>query len=141
VFTTKLRLNVWAVLALAMLLQLGTAVCAEPLPPNAPVGGKPAKPKRGEVLKLEGNMITAMPYLPPMDNQRSEPKTYVINDATRISIGRLTGERTTPAGGQEKSFKAEPGTRDDLRVGQQVRIDADGDRALRILIFPESASP
>src|SRR4051812_14220119 len=119
---TRLPLNLLAVLILAMLLHLTPALYAEPLPPNAAAASKPARPKRGEVLKLEGNRITAMPYLPPMDNQRSEPTTYVINDATRISIGRLTGGDTTPSGGQVRSFKAEPGSRDDLRVGQQVRI-------------------
>lgn len=78
-----------------------------------------------------------MPYLPPMDNQRSKPQTYVVNEGTRISIGRLTAERPSPSGGVVQSFKAERARREDLKVGQQVRIEADGDRALRILILAE----
>src|SRR4051794_14684312 len=103
-------LNRWAVPTLAtlvMLLQLTPVVYAEPAAPDAPAAVKPAKPKRGEVLKLEGNRITAMPFLPPMDNQRSEPRTYLISDATRISIGRLTGEGTAPSGGKTQSFAAQ----------------------------------
>jgi hypothetical protein len=129
------------VLLLALLVSSAPAIAADTTPPNVPPAANPVKPRRGEVLKLEGNSITAMPYLPPMDNGRSEPRTYLIDEETRITVGKLTDERPTPSGGVKETFKAEPGSREDLRVGQLVRIEAEGNRARRIIILSGPAEP
>ena len=128
-------------LILALLLPSAIVVPSEAPATKPPATTRSVRPRQGEVLRLQKDSITAMPLLPPRNNERSEPATYALDDKTRVLIGRLTSESTSPSGQRVQSIKIEPGTRDDLKVGRRVRIKADGDRAVEITIFPDPPEP
>lgn len=102
------------------------------------VAARATQPKRGEVLRLDRDSITAMPFEAPLNHQRSEPVTFALDGGTHVVVGRVTAESMTDSGQWVQSFKTEPGKREDLKVGQRVRIRAEDGRAVEITIFPDA---
>jgi hypothetical protein len=100
---------------------------------------KPVGPKRGEVLALTRDSITAMPYLPAMatDREGPKPETYAIDADTRVRLSEVTSERTNEQGQVVRSIALVDGTLDDLKVGQLVRIRGEEGRAVVIEVLPD----
>jgi hypothetical protein len=120
----------------ALLAAIATTVQAA-----TPATTQAAKPRRGEILRIEKDTITVMQFM-PRNNERGEPHTYALDENTQIYLSRFVKEETTAAGKWMRTYKTERGTRDDVQVGGLVsRIDVDGDRAARIILMPDDSEP
>jgi hypothetical protein len=110
----------------------------QPPRPAKPATMPAAHPRRGEILRIENDTITAQPFTPPRDNgEGSGPQTYRIDANTQIFINTLTEEQTTDNGQHIQTYSTDRGTRDDLQVGLRARIHADGDIATKIDIYTD----
>jgi hypothetical protein len=133
-----MQLNPWQICFASTfaMLMLSSLIAAEG-PTSRPATTRAARPKPGEILKLEKDSITAMPNRRPMQGEKLEPLVFSLDDQTQVYVGQITSERTNEAGRVVRSFDMVPGTREDLKVGRRVMIRPDGGRAARIDLMPE----
>ena len=104
-----------------------------------------------ELKKLEDGSITLQP-LPPRRTRRdgkpvekddappADPVTLTLDGSTMVFVGVQENEREIN-GRKVRTTRFARGSQADLKVGQKVLFEADGDRAARLSIMPPEPAP
>ena len=98
-----------------------------------PASSAPPEPTRtrrfeGELTKVSEDSISVRP-VKRGDSKAGIEWTVSVDEKTKVV-------RSVPAGGRNRGVRTEPGSLEDLQVGQHVRVKADAERAEEINILP-----
>jgi hypothetical protein len=99
---------------------------------------------RSRVTKLDDKSVTLEPI--GQKDDRGEPaaaRTLAIDENTKVLLGVAVRESIGPRGQTTRTYRSVPGRLADLKVGQEVMVNATPaqDRAMTITIYPAQIEP